>query len=441
MRLSLALLLICLASPLAARVWQPADDAALASALDQARAGDEIVLGAGRWRGPLLIETPLTLRGEAGAVVDGRGQGHVIAVDAPDVRITGLAVTGSGSDLDKMDSGIFLTKRATGARVDGNVLTDNLHGIRIQGARDSLVADNRIEGRRGRQSELGNGVSVWNAPGAVVEGNKITLGRDGIFVSVSKKNVFRGNDIHGTRFAIHYMNTADSTIEGNRSRDNTMGYAIMFSNRLKIIGNRSDNDRDYGLLLNSANHSVIEGNVVTGHPAAEERWRDSGQSAEAGVPAADPAAGGSRIAPEKCVFIYDTNKNSFIGNRFEGCAIGVHFTAGAEGNRMSRNDFIGNRIQVKYVGTRYLEWSLDGIGNYWSDNAAFDLDGDGLADSPYRPNDMVDKVMWTAPQARLLLTSPAVQILRFAQSRFPALLPGGVTDSHALMRPNSERPL
>ena len=141
------------------------------------------------------------------------------------------------------------------------------------------------------------------------------------------------------------------------------------------------------------------------------------------------------------MFIYNANRNRFIGNRFQGCAIGIHFTAGAEGNQVARNDFIGNRIQVKYVGTRYLEWSLDGIGNYWSDNAGFDLDGDGLADSPYRPNDMVDKVMWTAPQARLLLTSPAVQILRFAQSRFPALLPGGVTDSHALMRPNSERPL
>ena len=49
--------------------------------------------------------------------------------------------------------------------------------------------------------------------------------------------------------------------------------------------------------------------------------------------------------------------------------------------------------------------------------------------------------MWTAPQARMLMTSPAVQILRFAQSRFPAVLPGGVIDSAPLMFPHSERPL
>ena len=441
LRLALACALGLLASPVAAKVWRPADDAGLAQALEQAGAGDEILLGAGRWRGPLTIATPLLLRGEPGAVVEGHGAGHVILVDAPGAQVAGLTVTGSGSDLERMDSGIFLSRKATGAQVRGNTLTDNLHGIRIQGAKDSVVADNHITGRIGRQSELGNGVTVWNAPGAAIERNEISRGRDGIFVTVSKRNAFRDNRIHDARFAIHYMNTSDSEVSGNVSWDNSMGYAIMFSDRLEIAGNSSENDRDYGFLFNSANRSVIEGNSVIGRPAPESRWRDAGQSAEAGVPMSDGPVAGGRIAPEKCVFIYNANKNSFIGNRFEGCAIGIHFTAGAEGNLMSRNDFIGNRIQVKYVGTRYLEWSQDEIGNYWSDNAAFDLDSDGRADSAYRPNDMVDKVMWTAPQARLLLTSPAVQILRFAQSRFPAVLPGGVTDSHPLMFPNSERPL
>ena len=68
-------------------------------------------------------------------------------------------------------------------------------------------------------------------------------------------------------------------------------------------------------------------------------------------------------------------------------------------------------------------------------DAAFDLDGDGIADGAYRPNDIIDRVMWTAPQARLLMTSPAVQVIRWAQSRFPATLPGGVVDSAPLMAP------
>jgi nitrous oxidase accessory protein len=146
---------------------------------------------------------------------------------------------------------------------------------------------------------------------------------------------------------------------------------------------------------------------------------------------------GARPGPTKCVFIYNANKNRFSGNWFEGCDIGIHFTAGSEGNEITGNAFIRNRNQVKYVGTRYLDWSAGGRGNYWSDNPAFDLNGDGIGDNAYRPNDLVDKVLWTAPQAKVLMNSPAVQVIRWAQAQFPALLPGGVVDSQALMAPPS----
>ena len=90
---------------------------------------------------------------------------------------------------------------------------------------------------------------------------------------------------------------------------------------------------------------------------------------------------------------------------------------------------------MKYVGTRDLDWSKNGRGNYWSDNPSFDLNGDGIADGPYRPNDLIDTVLWTAPLAKVLTNSPAVQIIRWAQSQFPAILPGGVVDSRPLMTP------
>ncbi|WP_299364711.1 nitrous oxide reductase family maturation protein NosD [uncultured Paracoccus sp.] len=429
------------AAPLSAATLQPASDAELATALAEAQAGDEIILGEGRWRGPLVIDKALTLRGESGAVVDGQNEDSVIRVTADDVTIRDLTIIRSGDDRAEMNAGIFLDKTSNRALVEGNRLEDNLHGVRIHGSDDSIVRGNTIVGRSGRQQDLGNGVTVWNAPGAVIEGNHITLGRDGIFSNASKQNIFRDNHFESVRFAVHYMYTNDSEVSGNVSVGNAMGYAIMFSKRLKIMNNSSENDRDYGFLFNSANNSELSGNRVIGHPADPARWRDLGQTREEGVPEPEELSGSEFIAPTKCVFLYNANRNSFTGNHFEGCGMGIHFTAGSEGNHMSRNDFVDNRIQVKYVGTRTLEWSDEGVGNYWSDNSAFDLDGDGLADSVYRPNDMIDKVMWTAPQARMLMTSPAVQIIRFAQSRFPSVLPGGVTDSHPLMFPNSERPL
>ena len=40
-----------------------------------------------------------------------------------------------------------------------------------------------------------------------------------------------------------------------------------------------------------------------------------------------------------------------------------------------------------------------------------------------------------SPAARTESARPAVQLVRWSQSSFPAILPGGVTDSHPLMQP------
>jgi nitrous oxidase accessory protein len=417
----------------------PPDAADLQAVIAAAQPGDVVRLQAGEHRGPIAIAKTLTLEGEAGAIVVGSGVGSVITVTAPDAVVRGLEIRGSGMDLEALDAGVFLSETAAGARIEGNAIVGNLYGIQIHGAADSLATDNRIVGiNSGRVNESGNGVSVWNAPGASVIGNDISYGRDGIYVNASKRNVFRANRFTNLRFAVHYMYADDSEVSDNVSLGNAAGYAIMYSSRLRIAGNLSDGDRDHGLLLNYANGSVIVGNTVRGRAQPLTRWTTAGQRSEHGIPAEtaiDTGASGLRLGPEKCVFIYNANKNRFVRNRFEGCAIGVHFTAGSEGNLMSGNAFVDNRTQVKYVGTRYLDWSTDGVGNFWSDNPAFDLDGDGIADSPYRPNDLIDNVLWTAPQAKVLINSPAVQVIRWAQSRFPALLPGGVVDSHPLMVP------
>jgi nitrous oxidase accessory protein len=414
------------------------------AALDKAADGDTIVLE-GRHRGPVRLTRKLTLEGAPGAVLEGSGRGSVITIASPNAAVRNLTIRGSGTNLEEMDAGVFVEETATDALVEGNRIEGNLYGIYLHGAKNAVARGNIIVGiKEGRVNEAGNGVSVWNAPGAKVLDNDIRFGRDGIFSVASKGNVFKGNRFRDLRFAIHYMYTNDSEVSDNISTGNTAGFAIMYSHRLKVTDNVSDGDRDRGLLFNFANGSEIAGNEVRGRLQPAERWASPGmrgrEAAEHGLQTADVMqapmlAAGARNGPEKCVFIYNANKNRFRGNRFEGCEIGIHFTAGSEGNEISGNSFVNNRNQVKYVGTRYLEWSKDGRGNYWSDNPAFDLNGDGIADAAYRPNDLIDKVLWSVPQAKVLINSPAVQIIRWAQTQFPALLPGGVVDSHPLMSP------
>lgn len=378
---------------------------ALGVAIARARPGDTLILTTGVYGGAVVVDRPLSIIGQGKAEVRGTGEGSTITVAAEDVTIRGLTVTGSGSALETMDSGIFVNKKGDRALIEHNTIQGNLFGVYLWGPNDAVMRDNTVIGQRGHHvNQRGNGVSLWNSPGSVVEGNSFIYGRDGIFTTTSKHNTFRNNTFHNLRIAVHYMYTNDSVVSGNLSEGNHVGFALMFSSKLTVKGNISRHDRDQSILLNYANSSVIEGN-----------WVDGGET--------------------KCVFIYNSNKNVFRDNRFEHCPIGIHFTAGSERNKISGNAFIANRTQVKYVGTRHLDWSENGRGNYWSDNTAFDMNGDGIADTAYRPNDMVDKIVWAHPAAKLLLNSPAVQVMRWAQSEFPALRPGGVVDTAPLMQP------
>ncbi len=377
----------------------------LTEILEDARKGDTIVLKAGVYHGPITLSKTLTLKGETGAKIIGSGQGHTIEVLAPNSVISGLHITNSGQDLSKQDSGIFVNKSAHNTLIEGNFLQDNLIGVYLWGPKKAQVRNNRIEGlRKLRVNDRGNGIQLWNTPGSIIEGNTIRYGRDGIFSTTSKNNRFKNNTFENTRFAIHYMYTNDSEISGNISRGNDVGFALMFSKKLRVKDNHSINDREHGFALNYANSSIFKGNFVK----------------NGGI---------------KCVFIYNSNKNRFEDNQFEGCEIGIHFTAGSERNTITGNAFINNQHQVKYVGTRNLDWSENNRGNYWSDNPAFDLNGDNISDSVYRPNDVLDRVIWAYPTAKLLINSPAMEILRWSQSQFPSLQPGGVFDSAPLMTP------
>ena len=401
----LLLCLLFLSFSTTAKEWQVnPGNGTLQTAIDSAQAGDTLLLTAGIYAGSIDVHQSLTLIG-SDSTIDGENSSHVIIVTAPDVLIKNLSIQHSGDVLEDEDSGVFITDKGDRTRIENNHFEFNQIGVYLKGPDDVVVSNNTIIGSQfHRVNDRGNGVYLWNTPGSIIKDNKIRYGRDGIFVNGSRNNVFSGNHMSDLRFAIHYMYANDSEVSDNISINNHVGFALMFSDRITAKNNLSSGDDKRGLFFNFANYSIIEGNRVVG--------------------------------AEKCVFIYNANFNQINNNSFEDCQIGIHFTAGSEKNEIYDNAFINNRSQVKYVGTRYIEWSKDGRGNYWSDNVAFDIDDNGIADQIYKPNDLVDQLIWRHPLAKLLLNSPSVQVLKWAQSEFPGLHPGGVTDSTPLMVPS-----
>ena len=180
----------------------------LAAALAAAAPGDVLDLAPGEHRGPVLVDKPLTLEGEPGAVVVGDGNASTITLRAPDSAVRGLTIRGSGASLERMDSGVFVGKEADRAVVEDDRLERNLIGVFLWGPHDAVARRNTIVGRSDLYlNDRGNGVQLWNTPGSRVEDNDVSQGRDGIFVTTSSHNIFRGNRFREVRFAVHYMYT------------------------------------------------------------------------------------------------------------------------------------------------------------------------------------------------------------------------------------------
>ena len=377
----------------------------VAGAIALAQAGDRLLLSPGIHEGAATIDKPLTIEGAPGAIVDASGAGTAIKVLASGVTVRGLTIRGSGKHGENFDSGVYIEQSADAPSIENNVLEGNLFGIVLHGCKNAIVRDNRIANRSDLWlNDRGNGIHVWNSTGAIIEGNTVTSGRDGIYIEISHDNVIRANRFEGLRFAVHYMYANRNEVTGNLSIRNHVGFALMYSNNLKFFRNVSVGDLQHGLMLHTVHKSEAAQNYIYG-------------------------------TGEKCLFIYTSANNDIHDNRFEQCGVGVHFTGGSENNAFHGNTFLGNEMQVKYTGLKTYEWSRGGRGNYWSDNPAFDLDGNGIADAAFRPNTLVDWVLWKYPLAKLLVSSPALETLRFVQAQLPTLYPGGAIDSFPLMTP------
>ncbi|MBP6189729.1 MAG: nitrous oxide reductase family maturation protein NosD [Azonexus sp.] len=397
------LLMLFAALSASAAEWPVVPGESIAAAVRAAQAGDTVRVQRGFYEEHLVIDKPLHLVGVERPTLSGGERGDVIRVKSPDVTIEGFIVRDSGADLTAQNAGIYVEPGSDRIAVRKNALVYNLFGVWLEKLKDPEVSANLITGKRDLSSaRRGNGIQLYNTTGARIIANHISFARDGIYVDVSHHAVFRGNSMHHLRYGTHYMNSNDNLWEDNDSYLNRGGLALMEVRRQVVRNNRAWGNVDHGIMLRTIQDSVIENNVVAGNGRG--------------------------------FFIYDAEYNLLKGNRVIGNRVGAHVWAGSIHNDVDGNDFIQNREQVRYVATHDEVWGKQ-QGNYWSNYAGWDANGDGIGDVPYEANDMVDRLTWKYPLVKLLLNSPAVHSLRLIARQFPLLRSTSIVDPHPRMRP------
>lgn len=378
---------------------------AIQPVLDIAAPGDVIEVQPGHYAGNLKISKPLTLRGIGRPTISGGLQGDTIRIAATDVTLEGLIVRDSGDSLLAQNAGIYVAPGSHRAVVRGNDLVYNLFGLWIEKADGVTVERNLIVGKRDYgSSQRGNGVQLYNTKGARIIGNNISFVRDALYVDVSHDAIFRANRLHHSRYGTHYMNSYRNLWEDNESFRNRGGLALMEVKDQVVRRNKAWGNTDHGIMLRTLQDSVIEDNVVSGNARG--------------------------------FFIYDVEYATLRRNVVTNNQVGVHLAAGSTRNIVERNDFIGNREQVRYVGSKDETWGKD-EGNHWSNYVGWDRDGDGRGDVRYEANDVVDRLVWQHPEAKLLLAAPAVQAMRLVAQQFPVLRVPSVIDPKPRMKPTA----
>lgn len=418
LRLAVFILCIVTAPLCAAQDWRVCGTAELIKALSSAAKGDTVTLEAGTYEGNFSVPSSIKVIGSAdrASVIDAQGKGSALTVKASGTRIENLRIQNFGGDLYELNAGILVDENTSDVEIHNVSISGDGFGVRADRSKNITISGCEIRGnKRLHTLDRGDGVFLKYVDGAELHNNKVTYTRDGFYFEDTKHTRSSGNFFAALQYGIHFMYDKEDAAWNNRAVAVRGGYAIMNSEKVDVFNNRSSRTVEFGILMNVTDGSRVWGNKV--EKAVNPR----------GKPELDTQG--------KALFIYGPGTNEVHDNEFALSDVGISVSMGGEGTAVWNNNILDNKLQVRYVGTGGLEWSRDGVGNYWSNYQGWDLDGNGVGDKPYQPNDSLDRLFWLYPEARFLMESPVVVLLRFLSNQFEVDRGKGITDSYPLMQP------
>jgi len=382
-----------------------ADGSPLQARIDAAAPGSTLDVPPGEYRGDLVIDRPIRLRGLGRPRLVGSGNGSVVRVRAPNVTVEGFAIDGRrGGDLARDSAGVH--SNATGTTVRDVWIGEALFGVYLREANGAVVERCQIRGIPGRDpGEKGSGIHAYNLVGFRFEANEMVGVRDGLYLQNASQGLLRDNVARDVRYGLHYMFSDDNVFEGNTFENGAAGTAIMYSRRIVFRRNRFLRNRGFasvGLLFQSCDDVLAEDNLV-----------------------ADNARG---------VFIEGSHRITLRRNVIAGSDAAVVLYDPDGGHRFEGNSFVGNMTPVDLVA-RHTDTVF--TGNYWSTNDEPDLDGDGRSDRPYRLSTVFDHFRGNLTAADLLSSSFAAAAIGAAERALPVLRLVPIEDLAPLARPPS----
>lgn len=366
----------------------------LQSLVDATSPGGTLRLSPGVHAGPVTLSRPIVLDGGGKAIIDGGGKRSVLRVNTGNAVVRGLILRNTGNSHDQMDSGIAIEGDSN--RIEDNVIEDALFGIVLKQSNHNLVRRNHIRSKAAELSMRGESVRLWNSIGNRIEDNDIADTRDFTLMN-SPNNHVSGNSIRGSRYGMHLIFSPNSHVEKNRLSYNATGIVVLNSDYITIRGNTLQHTANIGgacIAIKKSTEILAEGNQI--------------------VHCATAILSDSPVG--------DLNRLVFRNNRIAHNTTGVQLYGERGGHIFENNRFEKNLLQVVMSGSGDAlanRWH----GNYWDDYEGFDLNHDGIGDTPHEIYAYADRIWIETPAASFFRNSPALEVLDFLERLAPFSAP------------------
>ncbi len=374
-------------------------------AIELAGNNDTIVVKPGMYKeGNLVINRTIVLLGENFPVIDGEKKYEIFTISGSGITIKGFQIQNSGQSAlnDYASIKVIDSKNIV---IENNRVINSYFGIHFSNSSFITIKNNTITGMPTTEQNTGNGIHLWKCNNALIDNNRATGHRDGIYFEfVTESTIQHNRSEKNIRYGLHFMFSNNDRYLKNTFSDNGAGVAVMYSHNVKMEGNRFEKNwgpSSYGILLKDIRDSHIQNNTF---------FKNS-----VGI----HMEGSSRI---------DASKNMFKEN---GWAIKVQ--ASCDDNNFYQNNFFGNTFDIATNGTMVLNKFYN---NYWDKYEGYDRNKDGVGDVPYHPVSMYSMIVEQNPNALILLRSFIVSLFDKAEKAIPSLTPENLTDDKPMIKPN-----
>ncbi|NAT10970.1 hypothetical protein C4E22_05415 [ANME-1 cluster archaeon AG-394-G06] len=192
-------------------------------AIDNANAGDTIIVRDGTYTENITVYKRLTIQSETGAdsTIVHAANSHIFNITADHVNITGFTIEEASKRCGILISG------ATNGNISNNIVSGNYHGIFLSNASRNTICYNSVLANKNYGIIL-TGSSTYNK---IIKNNASNnLKESGIYLSKSYNNEIQDNIANSNKGKGIELKSSNENIIANNTAKNNNGKAIYLKN-------------------------------------------------------------------------------------------------------------------------------------------------------------------------------------------------------------------